>query len=108
MGLSFRYGRVVHTRDSGPCVVTRECPVNFDGQETISEFGATTGVERIATCETEVDPDHPLFRGDNGRPRSRRRDLARGLAENVLQRWIYRRVSERVSEINRSCRRHSP
>jgi hypothetical protein len=38
-----------------------ECPVNFDGQEVIYEFGAPGGVERIASCETEVDPDHPLF-----------------------------------------------
>lgn len=41
---------------------TGECPVNFDGQETIYEFGAPGGTERIATCETEVDPNHPLFR----------------------------------------------
>lgn len=40
---------------------TGECPVNFDGQEVIYEFGAPTGVERIASCETEIDPDHPLF-----------------------------------------------
>jgi len=40
---------------------TGECPVNFDGQETIYEFDAPTGVERIATCETEIDADHPLF-----------------------------------------------
>ncbi len=40
---------------------TGECPVNFDGQETIYEFGAPGGVERIATCETEIDPEHPLF-----------------------------------------------
>ena len=40
---------------------TGECPVNFDGQEVIYEFGAPGGVERIASCETEVDPDHPLF-----------------------------------------------
>jgi hypothetical protein len=40
---------------------TGECPVNFDGQETIYEFGVRTGAERIATCETEIDPDHPLF-----------------------------------------------
>jgi hypothetical protein len=40
---------------------TGECPVNFDGQEFIYEFGAPTGLERIATCETEIDPDHPLF-----------------------------------------------
>ena len=38
-----------------------ECPVNFDGQEVIYEFGAPTGVERIASCETQVDPDLPLF-----------------------------------------------
>lgn len=40
---------------------TGECPVNFDGQEVIYEFGAPEGVERIASCESEVDPDHPLF-----------------------------------------------
>ena len=41
---------------------TGECPVNFDGQETIYEFGAPGGPQRIATCETEVDPNHPLFK----------------------------------------------
>ena len=41
---------------------TGECPVNFDGQEVIYEFGAPGGVERIASCETEIDPDHPLFK----------------------------------------------
>jgi hypothetical protein len=41
---------------------TGECPVNFDGQETIYEFGAPGGPQRIATCETDVDPNHPLFR----------------------------------------------
>jgi hypothetical protein len=40
---------------------TGECPVNVDGQEQIFEFGAPGGVERIATCETEVDMEHPLF-----------------------------------------------
>jgi hypothetical protein len=40
---------------------TGECPVNFDGQEVIYEFGARGGTERIATCETEIDPNHPLF-----------------------------------------------
>ena len=40
---------------------TGECPVAFDGQEFIYEFGAPGGVERIATCETEIDPAHPLF-----------------------------------------------
>ena len=41
---------------------TGECPVNFDGQEVIYEFGAPTGVERVASCETEIDPDHPVFK----------------------------------------------
>jgi hypothetical protein len=42
---------------------TGECPVNFDGQEVIYEFGGPTGgVERIASCETEIDPGEPLFR----------------------------------------------
>ena len=40
---------------------TGECPVAFDGQEFIYEFGAPGGTERIATCETEVEPNHPLF-----------------------------------------------
>jgi len=40
---------------------TGECPVAFDGQEVIYEFGAPTGVERIASCETEIDPDNPVF-----------------------------------------------
>jgi len=40
---------------------TGECPVNFDGQETIYDFGTPGGRERIATCETEIDPNHPLF-----------------------------------------------
>jgi len=40
---------------------TGECPVNFDGQEQIFEFGAPGGVARIATCETEIDPEHPVF-----------------------------------------------
>ena len=40
---------------------TGECPVNFDGQEFIYAFGAPGGVERVATCETEIDTQHPLF-----------------------------------------------
>jgi hypothetical protein len=40
---------------------TGECPVAFDGQEFIYEFGAPGGVERIATCETEIDPNSPVF-----------------------------------------------
>ena len=39
-----------------------DCPVDFDGQEVIYEFGAPSGAERIASCETEVDAHHPLFR----------------------------------------------
>jgi hypothetical protein len=40
---------------------TGECPVNFDGQEFIYEFAVPGGVERIASCETQIDEDHPLF-----------------------------------------------
>ena len=40
---------------------TGECPVAFDGQETIFEFEAPGRTQRIATCETEIDPTHPLF-----------------------------------------------
>jgi hypothetical protein len=40
---------------------TGECPVNFDGQEIIYEFGAPSGVQRIASCEVEIDPTHPLI-----------------------------------------------
>ncbi|CAN5580605.1 hypothetical protein BH20CHL7_BH20CHL7_06440 [soil metagenome] len=38
-----------------------ECPVNFDGQEFVYEFGAPGGVERIASCETAIDDAHPVF-----------------------------------------------
>jgi hypothetical protein len=38
-----------------------ECPTAFDGQETIYEFGAPGGVERIASCESKVDPAQPVF-----------------------------------------------
>lgn len=40
---------------------TGECPVNFDGQEFIFEFGAPGGPQRVATCEVEVDYGSPLF-----------------------------------------------
>jgi hypothetical protein len=40
---------------------TGECPVNFDGQEIIYEFGAPSGVQRIASCEVEIDANHPLI-----------------------------------------------
>ena len=38
-----------------------ECPTAFDGQEVIYEFGGPGGVERIASCETEIDPNQPVF-----------------------------------------------
>jgi hypothetical protein len=40
---------------------TGECPVNFDGQESIYQFATSAGVERIASCETQIDESHPLF-----------------------------------------------
>ena len=40
---------------------TGECPVNFDGQELIFEFGAGAGTQRIASCEVDIDWGHPLF-----------------------------------------------
>ena len=40
-----------------------ECPVNFDGQEVIYEFGAPSGTERVASCETAIDEAHPVFAG---------------------------------------------
>ena len=40
---------------------TGTCPMAYDGQEVIFEFGAPGGIERIASCETEIDPDSPLF-----------------------------------------------
>jgi len=38
-----------------------QCPTAYDGQEVIYEFGAPGGTERIASCETEIDPNHPVF-----------------------------------------------
>lgn len=40
---------------------TGTCPMAYDGQEVIFEFGAPGGIERIASCETEIDVDPPLF-----------------------------------------------
>jgi hypothetical protein len=37
------------------------CPTAVDGQEVVFEFGAPGGVQRIATCEVEVDLGSPLF-----------------------------------------------
>ncbi|HEX5149260.1 MAG TPA: hypothetical protein VFW02_09285 [Candidatus Limnocylindrales bacterium] len=40
---------------------TGECPTAYDGQETIYEFGAPGGLERVASCETAIDPANPVF-----------------------------------------------
>ena len=40
---------------------TGMCPTAYDGQETVFEFGAPGGVQRIATCEVDVDFGLPLF-----------------------------------------------
>ena len=40
---------------------TGECPTAYDGQESIFEFGAPGGTQRIATCETAIDAGSPLF-----------------------------------------------
>jgi hypothetical protein len=40
---------------------TGTCPVAFDGQETIYTFVTSSGSERVASCEVEVDPSDPLF-----------------------------------------------
>lgn len=39
---------------------TGECPVNFDGQEVIYEFSLASGIETIASCTVEIDPDLPF------------------------------------------------
>ena len=33
----------------------------FDGQETVYTFTTPSGTERIASCEVDIDPAHPLF-----------------------------------------------
>ena len=40
---------------------TGECPTAFDGQEIVFEFATSAGIERIATCEVEVDLGAPVF-----------------------------------------------
>jgi hypothetical protein len=40
---------------------TGECPTAYDGQELIYVFGAPGGTQRVASCETEIDPNHPVF-----------------------------------------------
>jgi hypothetical protein len=45
----------------GSTPFTGECPVNFDGQELIYTFHGATGEIRLASCEVELDPAHPLL-----------------------------------------------
>jgi hypothetical protein len=40
---------------------TERCAVDVDGQEVIYDFSAPTGIERIRSCETQIDPQHPAF-----------------------------------------------
>jgi hypothetical protein len=40
---------------------TGECPIAFDGQKLIFEFGVGAGTERIDSCEVDIDWGHPLF-----------------------------------------------
>ncbi len=40
---------------------TGTCPIAYDGQEVIFEFHAAAGVQRVASCEVEIDWTHPLF-----------------------------------------------
>lgn len=40
---------------------TGECPTAFDGQAIVLEFGAPGSLQRIATCEGDVDFGLPLF-----------------------------------------------
>jgi hypothetical protein len=40
---------------------TGTCPTAYDGQEMVYTFSTPSGMERIASCEFEVDPANPLF-----------------------------------------------
>jgi hypothetical protein len=40
---------------------TGQCPTAFDGQELIFTFGASSGLERISSCEVAIDYGSPLF-----------------------------------------------
>jgi hypothetical protein len=40
---------------------TGTCPMAYDGQEVVYEFGAPGGTQRVASCETEIDPNQPVF-----------------------------------------------
>lgn len=38
-----------------------QCPTDYDGQEIVFEFATADGVQRIASCEVEVDYESVLF-----------------------------------------------
>lgn len=40
---------------------TGECPIAFDGQELIFEFGVGPEPQRLASCEVDIDWGSPLF-----------------------------------------------
>lgn len=40
---------------------TGECPTAFDGQELVFEFSTPNGNQRLASCEVDIDWNHPLF-----------------------------------------------
>jgi hypothetical protein len=40
---------------------TGTCPTAYDGQEIVYRFPSPTGEIRLASCEVELDPTHPLF-----------------------------------------------
>ena len=40
---------------------TGMCPTAVDGQELVFEFATASGVERIESCQVEVDYSSPLF-----------------------------------------------
>jgi hypothetical protein len=38
-----------------------DCPATGARDELIYEFGTPAGIERVSSCETEFDPQHPAF-----------------------------------------------
>ena len=41
---------------------TGQCPTAFDGQEVVMEFDTAAGIQRVASCQVDVDWGHPLFK----------------------------------------------
>jgi hypothetical protein len=37
------------------------CPTAYDGQELVYTIATANDLERIASCDVEIDPDMPLF-----------------------------------------------